>query len=118
MQSVQQFQHELQSADADYIIDDRLSDELCVLRFLGHFEGHPVVWQARVETLRHYARHHDLYRLRQFIEIDVDEDGYRVQVGLNVSVIDKATLMGTIIMIRKYKRLQRGRHQYGESIEV
>lgn len=41
------------------------------------------------------------------------DDIYQLEVGLNVKQIDKAVIERTIIMIRQYRRLQSGCHEYG-----
>jgi hypothetical protein len=37
-----------------------------------------------------------------------------ITIGLNVTAIDPPVLLKTTIMIRKYKRLHAGRHEFGE----
>ena len=37
-----------------------------------------------------------------------------ITIGLNVAAIDPPVLLKTTIMIRKYKRLRVGRHEFGE----
>jgi hypothetical protein len=39
-------------------------------------------------------------------------------VGLHVERIDPPTVRKAMIMIRRYKRLRRGRHEYGPPIEA
>jgi len=78
------------------------------------FHGELVVWNACVETIEEYSLHHVTAKdPMQFIQIDVQEGVHFLQVGLNIPIIDKAALERTILMIRKYKRLQQGRHEYG-----
>ena len=40
-----------------------------------------------------------------------------ITIGLNVPKLDAAVIEKTTIMIRNYKRLQTGRHEYGERFE-
>jgi hypothetical protein len=93
--------------------------------FEGSFEGMPVLWHCHLATLASIARKSRLSSQRQFIEIEpaarVQSSGdlpvMLVKVGLNVSVIDAAAIKKTTIMIRNYKRLHAGRHEYGERYE-
>ena len=53
--------------------------------------------------------------LRNFIEIDAPaEQGVPLRVGLCLSRIDTPAIEKMIVMIRNYRRLRPGRHEYGE----
>jgi len=85
------------------------------VRFGGHFEGAPVIWEATLVSLQVIARPGD--SLRRFIEIGPAEGGHRpVTVGLDVAVIDRPTILKAQVMLRQYKRLREGRHEYGPRI--
>jgi len=49
---------------------------------------------------------------KQFIDIEIEGKVYKVTVALNLKQFDQAAVERTIIMVRKYKRLQLGRHEY------
>jgi len=77
------------------------------VRFEGPFDGRQVRWDATLISLPPGKQ-------RNYIEIgDETTDGLSLTVGLNVPAIDLPTLRKTIMMIRQYKRLRRGRHEYG-----
>jgi hypothetical protein len=106
----------------DYIQLAPPKDGLVRIRFSGHFQGRPVVWDASIVTLEQEYR---LGRagnpatrsagLRPFIEVGPDRNGIRtVRIGLNVERIDEPVILKSIIMIRQYKRLHEGRHEHGE----
>ena len=123
-QKVQQLEQELQRREADYIVDQVESEQACRIRFIGKFEHSGVAWHAHIQTLQQVASNlrqqtseTTAIRLRQFIEIQQQQDHYSVEVGLNLHKIDKAAILRTIIMIRQYKRLHAGRHEFGEWIE-
>ncbi|MBI3561045.1 MAG: hypothetical protein HY080_04945 [Gammaproteobacteria bacterium] len=90
------------------------------LYFVGVFEQKTVIWKARIGTLDYYSHHlphgvEEKMRLRAFIDIGHADGELRpLSVGLNVPIIDAATIQKTIIMVRQYKRLQLGRYEYGE----
>ena len=111
----------------DYKIMDRESEQSVRLEFNGMFEGRQVIWHAHIQTLD--ACYHELLhkaievdrestKRRQFIEIEVQNNTYHVAIGLNLSQIDESAIKMAIIMMRKYKRLHRGRHEYGEAIQI
>jgi hypothetical protein len=80
------------------------------LRFRGPFEGRTVTWDATLVALRRPGHPAG----GNFIEIGADGPaGVAITVGLQVERIDPPTVRKTMIMIRRYKRLRRGRHDYG-----
>jgi len=86
-----------------------------LIRFIGHFEHQPVIWQATVQTLAFAASLQGVEALQSFIDIDGHTDNARlIRVGLPVSVVDEAVLRNTVLMVRRYKNLRPGRHDYGE----
>lgn len=114
------FQRQLDLAKADYQLV-ALDNDSCQLDFIGPFNGEQVIWHARLQTLQAIARSmlaagDKTVSLRQFIEIEKTPQGYQLNIGLNLQRIDDAAIKRTIIMIRKYKRLHMGRHDYGEAI--
>ena len=77
------------------------------VRFTGPFEGQQVTWDATLIALPPGQQ-------RNFIEIGpAMEHGTLLTVGLNVGNIDLPTIRKTMMMVRQYKRLQYGRHEYG-----
>lgn len=108
-----------------------LTDELCYtllepalpgrvrFTFAGRFENQDLHWDA---TLLALAPDPDSggaagYRVvRQFIDIgELTSHGRAIVIGLGVPTIDEAVIQRTIIMVRQYKRLHPGRHEFGEA---
>lgn len=87
------------------------------LRFQGTFEGRSVTWLATLHALAAPAPDSDgtIAPLpASFIEIgDEGPEGVPIAVGLPVAAIDEPTIRKAMIMIRRYRRLRRGRHEYG-----
>jgi hypothetical protein len=101
-----------------------LADSSAEFVFAGRFDGEEVIWQCELHTLASLARHGRQSSQRQFIEIQpapvAEQQGkpvLQIVIGLNVPKIDAAVIEKTTIMIRNYKRLQTGRHEYGERFE-
>ena len=104
----------LTSQQKNYLLKGELPSLKTYLQFEGVFNNQVVVWNACVCTIEEYAMDHEvLDDPKQFIDIQVKGDVHLLRVGLNVSLIDHAMLERTIIMVRKYKRLQQGLHEYG-----
>ena len=100
-------------------------DDCAVIRFDGSFEGQAVSWEAEVQTLERVYRSALAERnlppgspleLQQFIEIpQPPRRGVptAIHIALDVTRIDHPTLLKTVVMVRQYKRLKLGRHDYG-----
>lgn len=89
--------------------------EVC---FPGTFEGAPVHWHARIVTLRALARDRPGAARRPYLQVgDVTDGRARIEVGLNVEHLDPPTILKAVIMVRQYKGLRRGRHEFGPPLQ-
>ena len=81
------------------------------IRFRGRFQGQDITWDATVIALDAYTHRHT--SSAQFIEIGQPR-GTRVPItiGLRIAIIDEPTLIKTVVMVRNYKRLHEGRHEF------
>jgi hypothetical protein len=116
--SVEGFRRALSASGQDFICTREPSDGCAGIRFLGEFQGLELVWDATIMTLAFYNRRrgHDGRPAvhRQFIDIAPSGTPLRrIDIGLELEKIDTTTLLKTIIMVRKYKRLRAGRHEFG-----
>ncbi|MFA7592203.1 MAG: hypothetical protein WCY26_00525 [Thiohalobacteraceae bacterium] len=103
------FRAELAAQGGDYLCEDALGGREARLRFSGRFDGEDVVWDAELVAL---AATEDAPL--QYLDIGVPGPrGVPIRIGLAVAAIDRSTLLKTIIMVRNYKRLRRGRHEFG-----
>lgn len=94
---------------ADFLAETELGGTRARLRFVGRFRGEDVVWDAELIALAA-----DDPAATQFLDIGAPtERGIPIRIGLGVSCIDKPTVMKTIIMVRNYKLLHPGRHEFG-----
>lgn len=99
---------------------ERPDAETARVRLVGTLHGAPVLWDAQVLTLRRYQA--DLGPaagpVRAFIDVAQVEDGRgQVVVGLPVVCIDDPTLLKTAKMLRQWRRLDRGRHEFGPAYD-
>lgn len=86
--------------------------------FTGRFQDREVTWDTTLLTLAHY--HHEQAPTAQaverlpFLEIGAETaTGRALRVALDIQQIDEPAILRTIIMIRQYKRLREGRHEFG-----
>ena len=105
-----------------YTLIQQLNPQHAHLTFQGQFQGKPVTGNTHLFTLVEYARLNNSVTdtARQFISIEEmkenDTTTMNLQVALNVAEIDSPTIQKMMIMIRQYKKLSTGRHEYGEEI--
>ncbi len=76
------------------------------IRFQGRFEDRDVTWEATVVPVPASAP--------QYIDVGEPAGDCRpIAIGLRVARIDEAVLHKTVIMVRQYKGLRRGRYRFG-----
>jgi hypothetical protein len=99
------------TTDTDYRCLDPLGGERVRVRFTGRLLGKPVTWDATLCTLASVGAS------RRFIDVGAaTATGTRLLVGLDVPCIDAPTVLKTVIMIRGWKNLRPGRHDYGAPV--
>jgi len=104
-----EFSSYLRDLGQDWILLEQRGDQYAHLRFTGPFDGQMVVWDCEFSTLA------EARARRNFIQIGLPGIyGVPLQIGLSVAAIDTPAIEKMIIMIRHYKRLSVGRHEYGE----
>lgn len=112
--SLDEFNSLLSENQQDYLLQSELPSTKAYLYFTGTLNAATVVWNACIETVSEYARSHAVAEdPQQFIDISIEDDVHYLHIGLNLHCIDQATVERSIIMIRNYKRLSVGRHEYG-----
>ncbi|MDH5472608.1 MAG: hypothetical protein OEY61_07115 [Gammaproteobacteria bacterium] len=118
--AVNDFEVQLQGLDSDYLLVNRSSDQQVNIKFLGKFKQQPVVWDAHIRTLSDYHKYEfknlsaENITLRQIIEIEKKNNYYKINLMLFLKKIDDSAIQKAIIMVRNYKNLHIGRHEYGD----
>ena len=116
---VQKFEQNCHDRGLDFEARSALGGERVEVRFSGHFHQQPVIWQATIMTLEHYRQHasargHRPGGLRQFIEVgNMEGPVQHIRIGLSTRVIDIPTILKTMIMVRQWKNLDYGIHEFG-----
>ncbi len=103
--------------DFSYRLHPQSNTCQATVEFEGIFEQRPVRWLATIVSLVDERSGAASEQKRPFIEVNSQgasaEGVVTVKVGLRVARIDPPTICKTIIMLRKYKRLRRGRMEFG-----
>lgn len=95
-----------QSLDAEITLLGKPEGDEVHLRFTGPFEGRIVTWNA---TFR-------IAQVNQPNAIEIGPegpDGVALTVTLDIPRFDLPAIRKTVIMIRQYRRLRRGTHEFG-----
>ena len=101
----------LQQSPVEYIAHNVLGDTQAVIDFTGHFEGQPQVWHASVIALKVKGQVSE----PQYIDVGEASLAQRllnVEIGLQVERIEESTVLMVIKMMRQWKNLHRGRHEF------
>ena len=107
----------LTESSVEFVADTVLGEDSAVVEFVGDFEGRPVIWRATIIALKATisAAQHGQPTV-QYIDVSADQRPKdkltTVEVGLFVSQVDEPTVLKVIKMIRQYRNLRRGRHEF------
>lgn len=99
-----------------YTLIQRFNNHHVHFQFKGLFQGKDVIWDTHLYTLSYFAEinHLSNIKLKQFIDIvPAASDTMNLQVALNIPVVNEPAIYKMMIMIRQYKKLSAGRHEYG-----
>lgn len=109
----------LTDSGQSYHVVERKTAGHVKVAYVGEFQQQPVIWQVQIWSIPAFRKEYGPRRaMRQFIQIEQGDDCHlEAQVILNRENIREADILATMIMLRKYKRLALGRHEYGEFIQ-
>lgn len=114
MAELQKLIERLDGSAADYLLFNDHSSEHGHCLFRGQFNGQDVVWDCHIHPLDQPGTANNASSSRQFIDIAQQKNyiSRRIDIGLNVITINNAVILKTIIMVRQYKNLAVGRHEW------
>lgn len=102
-----------------YTLIKKYSEQYCHLSFKGMFQDNEVTWDTHFFTLDGYGRYgleQDIKNteLKQFIDIQpLKGNTFKLIIALNINTISHPNIQKMMIMIKQYKNLSIGRHEYG-----
>lgn len=99
-----------------YTLIQQTDSQLAHIQFEGHFQGEIVTWDTHFFTLNGYiAQQRDNNKIqKQFIDIKpIDSNNLKLTIALKIAEINHQTIQKMMIMIKHYKNLSLGRHEYG-----
>ncbi|MDH5599892.1 MAG: hypothetical protein OEY78_01180 [Gammaproteobacteria bacterium] len=99
-----------------YKILQQTDSQLAHLQFEGLFQGQNVTWDTHFFTLQGYqSLNIDVNQAsKQFIDIKpIDSNHLKLTIALKIPEINHQNIQKMMIMIKQYKNLSLGRHEYG-----
>ena len=107
MTRLSEFRTQLKKADVDFLMVEALQPECAHFRFTGFFQGREVIWDAELVPLR------NTNQSRQSVQVgEEDSADIPLKIVLDLPRITEPDILKSIIMIRNYKRLRAGRHEW------
>lgn len=103
----------LKQGSIDYVANSIIGETRAEVEFIGDFEGQSVLWSATIVALKDKSA----VAKSQYIEVGEAKNNseplcFRLEIGLQVSLINEPTIIKVIKMVRQFKNLQRGRHEF------
>ena len=99
-----------------YTLIEQVNTQYAHIRFEGPFQGKTVTWDTHFFTLDGYSseKNDDINLTKQFINIkQCNVDTMELTLALKISEINTPNIHKMMIMIKQYKNLTIGRHEYG-----
>lgn len=99
-----------------YKLIQQTDSQLAHIQFEGLFQGETVTWDTHFFTLNGYiAQQGDNNKIqKQFIDIEpIDANNLKLTIALKIAEINHQNIQKMMIMVKQYKNLSFGRHDYG-----
>ncbi|WP_455206060.1 hypothetical protein [Kaarinaea lacus] len=122
---IKQFKQALSAKAQDYVLHSTLPTDNAQLWFIGKLNDEEILWHATFQTSASYYSNPpnseilgmDATAAKSFISVAAAQQGVaKLHAVLAVDTIDEPTIKKGIIMIRNYKRLTVGRHDFGSNL--
>ena len=99
-----------------YTLIEQVNKQYAHIKFEGPFQGKTVTWDTHFYTLDGYSsiNNEETNITKQFIHIkESNADTMELTLALNIPEINTPNILKMMIMIKQYKNLAIGRHDYG-----
>lgn len=125
LDQIKQFKQALSAKAQDYVLRSTLPTDNAQVWFIGKLNDEEILWHATFQTSASYysdspnndALGTDATAEKSFISVGATQQGVaKLHVVLAVDTIDEPTIKKAIIMVRNYKRLAVGRHDFGSNL--
>jgi hypothetical protein len=125
MTSLQTIKRQIEKDGRGFIALSKIPALKVHVQFTGRLQNEELLWDATIQTLADYHNEHFPHPndreerakyVNSFIEVQTPQNHVApLTVVLPVPMIDEPAIKKTIVMIRCYKRLRVGRHDFGST---
>jgi len=99
-----------------YVLIKKYDNQHAHIKFAGSFQNQAVTWDTQFFTLEGYNAQESIENksLKQFLHIEADKnDVFKLTIVLKIPEITEPNIQKMMIMVKQYKKLTLGRHEYG-----
>lgn len=99
-----------------YTLIHQFNTQHAHIKFTGSFKGEIVTWDTDFYTLEGFLEEENIKdtNLKQFIDIKPLQSGVmKLTIVLKINKVNEPSIQKMMIMIKQYKKLSLGRHEYG-----
>ncbi len=99
-----------------YVLIKKYDNQHTHIKFAGSFQDQAVTWDTHFFTLDGYNAQESIKNesLKQFFHIEsCGNDVFKLTIVLKIPEITEPNILKMMIMVRQYKNLTLGRHEYG-----
>jgi len=92
-----------------YVLIKKYDNQHAHIKFAGSFQNQAVTWDTQFsqESIENKS-------LKQFLHIEADKnDVFKLTIVLKIPEITEPNIQKMMIMVKQYKKLTLGRHEYG-----
>lgn len=101
-----------------YILIKEHNEQHSHIEFNGQFQGKNVSWDTHFYSIKGYCSEENIHdtKMKQFIDIqqpDSNNSRLKLTIALNINKVNHQNIQKMMIMIKQYKNLSFGCHEYG-----
>ena len=99
-----------------YTLIKKFNNQHSHITFQGNFQGNKVTWDTHFFSIKGYnaEKNTQQINMKQFIDIKpIKPDTMKLTVALNINEVNDPNIQKMMIMIKQYKNLSIGHHEYG-----
>lgn len=107
MTRLSEFRTQLEKSGSDYLMLEPLQSERAHFCFTGFFQGREIIWNAELIPLKNTNQSRQSFQVGKEVDAEIP-----LKIILDLPCIAEPDILKSIIMIRNYKRLHAGRHEW------
>jgi len=107
MTRLSEFRTQLEKAGVDYLMLEPLQPDSAHFCFTGFYQGREIIWNTELIPLKKTNQSRQSFEVGEEVNAEIP-----LKIILDLPCITEPDVLKSIIMIRNYKRLHAGRHEW------